>query len=136
MRGLRTLTGEHVSARESDTPLDLWSGWRRNIIAQANTLRRPVRFLTPRSPEKSGGRLCSNRKGKMGFIYLLLFGFGAYRVWIRPSFLGAEKQWAKLLLFTLTGGISSIALLFEAFFGLFRRNSSSTSPSGPSDETP
>lgn len=35
--------------------LDLRSGWRRNIIARANTSRRPRRLLTPRSPEVASG---------------------------------------------------------------------------------
>ena len=63
----------------------------------------------------------------MNILVILLISFGAYRVWIRPSFFGAKKQWAKLLLFLLTGGVASFPLAIEAFVSLLGKQSKPTS---------
>jgi hypothetical protein len=64
----------------------------------------------------------------MGLIIIfVLFIFGAYRVWKRDSFLGAKRQWLKLLLYVPVCGIASIALLLEAIVSGLRKKPISNS---------
>lgn len=50
-----------------------------------------------------------------GIVGALLV-FGAYRVWTRETFLGAKRQWLKLLIYIPVAGIASVAFLVEAIF--------------------
>ena len=50
----------------------------------------------------------------MELIVLGLAVYGAYRVWTRETFLGAERQWVKLLIYLPLCGIASVAFLIEA----------------------